>query len=72
MIYIPKLGKMNFILYSFLFTDFCPYTCMCEGYAVVQLVEALHYNLEGCGFGPLWPHCDPGVDSVSNRNEYQE
>ena len=21
---------------------------------------------------PFWPHCDPGVDSASNRNEYQE
>jgi len=20
----------------------------------------------------FWPHCDPGVDSASNRNEYQE
>jgi hypothetical protein len=19
-----------------------------------------------------WPHCDPGVDSASNRNDYQE
>jgi len=71
MIYIPTVGKMNVILYSFLFTDFCPHMCMCEGYAVVHLVEALHYNPEGCGFGPLWLHCGPGVDSVSNRNEYQ-
>ena len=44
---------------------------MCEGYAVVHLVEALQYNLEGCVFGHLWPHCRPRVDSVSNRNEYQ-
>jgi len=33
--------------------------CMCEGYAVVQLVEALQYNMEGCGFlsplTTLWP-----------------
>jgi uncharacterized membrane protein len=53
MIYIPTVGKMNVILYSFLFTDLCPHVCMFEGYTVVHLVEALHYNLEGCGFGPL-------------------
>jgi len=30
---------------------------------------ALSYKSEGCGF---WPHYDPGVDSATNRNEYQE
>jgi hypothetical protein len=34
---------MNVILYSFLFTDLCPHVCMCEGYTVVHLVDALHY-----------------------------
>ena len=54
------------------------------GYAVGQLVEALCYKPEGRGFDSRWchwnfsltqsfqPHCDPGVDSASNRNEYQE
>jgi hypothetical protein len=51
---------------------------------VAQLVEALRYKLEGRGFSFRWcqwnfsftyffrPHYGPGVDSVSNRNEYQE
>ena len=49
-----------------------------------QLVEALGYKSEGRGFDSRWshwnfsltqtlrPHCGPGVDSASNRNEYQE
>ena len=48
------------------------------------MVEALRYKLEGCGFNSQWyhwnfsltqffqPHYGPGVDSASNRNEYQE
>jgi hypothetical protein len=51
---------------------------------VAQLVEALRYKPEGRGFDSRlchWnisltssfrPHCDPGIDSTSNRNEYQE
>ena len=53
-------------------------------YAVAQLVEALRYKPEGGGFDARWchwnfsltqsfrPHCGPGVDSASNRKEYQE
>ena len=53
-------------------------------HAVAQLVEALRYRPEGRGFDSRWchrnfsltksfrPHYGPGVDSVSNRNEYQE
>jgi len=49
-----------------------------------QLVELMRYKLEGHGFDSRcghWhfsltssfrPHYDPGVDSASNRNEYQE
>jgi len=49
-----------------------------------QLVEALCYRPEGCGFDSRrchWkslltqsfqPHCGPRVDSASNRNEHQE
>ena len=49
-----------------------------------QLVEALRYKPEGRGFDSrlcYWnfsltqsfrPHCGPGVDSASNRNEHQE
>ena len=54
------------------------------GHAVAQLVEALRYKLEGRGFDSRWCHWNfslicsfrpryvPGVDSPSNRNEYQE
>jgi len=54
------------------------------GYAVAQLVEALRLKPEGRGFDSRWcqwnfsltqpfqPHCGPGDDSASNRNEYQE
>ena len=48
------------------------------------VVKALCYKSEGRLFDSRWchwnfsltqsfrSHCDPGVDSVSNRNEYQE
>jgi hypothetical protein len=51
---------------------------------VEQLVEALRYKPEGRGFYSRWchwdfsltqsfrPHYGTGVDSASNRNEYQE
>jgi len=51
---------------------------------VAQLVEALRYKPEGRGFDSWWchwnflltkfflSHSGPGVDSASNRNEYQE
>ena len=54
------------------------------GHAVAQLVEALRYKPEGreidsrwCHWNSsltqsYWPHYSPGVDSASNRNEYQE
>ena len=51
------------------------------GHAVVQLVEALRYKTEGHGFdprgifrqhNPSQSHYGPGVDSASDRNEYQE
>jgi len=54
------------------------------GRAVAQLVKALRYKLKGRGFDSRWfllnfsltqsfrSHYDPGVDSASNRNEYQE
>jgi hypothetical protein len=52
------------------------------GHAVAWLVEALCYKPEGRGIESyevdfsvdiiFHPHCDPGVDSASNRNEYQE
>ena len=53
------------------------------GHAVAHLFEALRYKPEGRGFDPRWclwnfsltqtfrPHYGPGVDSASNRNEYQ-
>ena len=54
-----------------------------EGQAVVQLAEALRYKPEGRGFnsrGCQWnfsltysfrSRYGPGIDSASNRNEYQ-
>jgi len=54
------------------------------GHAVTQMVEALRYKPEGRGFDSRcchWnfsltqsfrPYYGPGVDSASNRNEYQE
>ena len=51
---------------------------------MAQLVEALRYKPEGSGFDSKWchrnfsltlsfqPHNGPGVDSASNRNEYQQ
>jgi hypothetical protein len=53
------------------------------GYTVAQLVEALRYKPEGRGLDSRWcrwnflltysfrSHYGPGVDSASNRNEYQ-
>jgi hypothetical protein len=47
------------------------------------VVKALHYKTAGRGFNSRWyhwnfsvtyscrSHYDPGVDSASNRNEYQ-
>jgi hypothetical protein len=49
---------------------------------VAQLVEALRYKPEGREFHSRWchwnfsltpsfrPHCGPGIDSISKRNEY--
>jgi len=56
----------NFLFYSTLL-----------GRAVARLVEALRYKPECHGFDSRWchwnwPHYGPGVDSVSNRDEYQE
>jgi len=54
------------------------------GHVVVQLVEALRYMPEDRGFDFRWchwnfsltysfrPQYDTGVDSASNRNEYQK
>ena len=47
---------------------------------MAQLVEALRYKPEGRVFNSQWfhwnfsptQHYGPGVDSASNRNEYQE
>ena len=44
---------------------------------MAQLGEALRYRQVGRGFyfrltQSFRPHCGPGVDSASDRNEYQE
>ena len=53
-------------------------------HAVAQLVETLRNKSEGREFGSRWcqwnisltysfrPHYGPGIDSASNRNEYQK
>ena len=60
------------------------YVYTSQGHAVTQLVERLRYKPEGHGFDSRWCHWTfsltqsfqlhygPGVDSASNRNEYQE
>ena len=60
------------------------YTFLCRGHAVAQLVEALSYKPEDRGFdsrccyrnyslaSSFRPQNGPGVNSASNRNEYQE
>ena len=56
----------------FLYLIYLPQT---RGYAVAQLVKTLRYKPESRGFISRWsfrPHCCSGVDSASNRNEYQE
>jgi hypothetical protein len=62
--------------------DFTPRFIM--GYAVLQLVEALCYKLEGCAFDSRWcrwnfslvqffrPHYGSGVKSAFKINFYQE
>jgi hypothetical protein len=54
------------------------------GHTIAQFVEVLQYEPEGRGFVSRWchrnfsltqsfrPHYGPGVDSASNRNEYQK
>ena len=37
------------------------------------MVKVLCYKSEGCWFNPSFrSHYGPGVDSASNKNEYQE
>jgi hypothetical protein len=58
-------------------------SCYCLRCAARAVVEALRYKSEGRRFDSRWdcwnfsmtsfrPHYGPGVDSASNRNEYQE
>jgi len=61
--------------------DICVFFVCC---AMAQLVQAMGYKPEGRGLDFGWchwnfsltksfrPHSGPGVDSASNRNEYQE
>ena len=62
----------------------CKYILRNLGHAVAQLLEALRYKPEGRGFDSRlchWnfsliyyfrPHYGPGLDTASNRNEYQD
>ena len=74
-------GELHFHLYLYLFNCSSVWR---GGHALSHLVEALPYKSEGRGVDSLlchWnfsltysfrPHYGPGVDSASNRNEYQE
>jgi len=59
--------------------------CFIGGDRGSKVVKVLRYKSEGCSFDPSWCHWNfffdiksfrshygPGVDSASNRNEYQE
>ena len=73
------------IIYSFvdIFCFFQGCLTISSGYMVAQLVEAMCYKPEGHGFDSrwgcrdfsltqsFWPQCGPGVESPSNRHEYQ-
>jgi len=62
----------------------CELYTVLRGYESALLFEALRYQPEGRGFDSrlcYWnfsltysfqPHYGPGIDSASNRNEYQE
>ena len=75
-----QCNKSSFFLDVFLFYVL-PYKSM---HAVAQLGEALRYKPEGREFDSRWCHWNftltrsfrtrysPGVDSASNRNDYQE
>jgi hypothetical protein len=78
-------GVMGIIIHSFvdIFCLFQGCLTFSSGYTVAQLVEAMCCKPDGRGFDSRWVHCDffldsvfwlycgPGVDSPSNRNEYQ-
>ena len=77
-----SITARTWITYYTLYILYNPYILL--GHAVAQLVDALRYKPEGRGFDYRWyhwnflltppfrPHCGFGVDSASNRNEYQE
>ena len=76
---IPRLSSL-----ATLVTALLAHTEKREGYAMVQLFEALRYKPQCCGLDSQccpWnfslthsfrSHYGPGVDSASNRNEYQK
>jgi hypothetical protein len=45
--------------------------CTAVGARGGAVVKALRYKPEGRGIDSRWSHYGPGVDSASNRNEYQ-
>jgi len=73
---------MNLIKVTIFSCSFVWPNALYLGHAVGQLVEALRYKREGCGFDSRrchWnfsltyfrPQYSPGVDSAPNRNEYK-
>ena len=43
-------------IYIYVCVCVCVCVCLCVGGTVAQLVEALHYKPEGCGFDFRWCH----------------
>jgi hypothetical protein len=79
-----RIGGLLYLLFRFHGLIFYTYATSDGGTLLVaQLVEALRYKPEGRGFDSRRCHwnffidnpsgrTDPGFDTASNRNEYQE
>ena len=84
-VYILKVKYIYLFIYLFIYLSIYFYYLLTQRrHVVVQLFEAPCYKPEGRRFDSRWchwnfsltksfrPHYGPGVDSASNRNEYQE
>jgi len=60
-----------FISFLFQWVLLIDFPCLFGGRGSA-VVKVLCYKSEGCWFDPFRSHYGPGVDSASNRNEYQE
>jgi len=71
-VFNPRLVFVGFVVDRVMLVHVFVQLLLLLGHRVVQLVEALHYKPEGRGFDSRWCHYCCGVDSASDRNEYQE